>query len=183
MSKRIIRKLMAAAWVAVLIAPVLMADGATPVHNSSFDVTLPVGFEPFAVQTQSVKGKEGTIETKNWISKSPTGEAIVVTVSKMPKKILDPAKLLSSTRDSLLKSLSATLENEEQVGKHAIALTFRSQSAAFLRSRLDVHGDELVQLLYVGRSVEQRNLPSVATLFESFRIAETRAQTAAGSSE
>jgi hypothetical protein len=170
MNRKLIRSIAAGAAAVLLSATALFADGVTPVHNDAFDITLPVGFSAFTEQAQSVKGTDGMIETKNWISKSPTGEAVVVTVSKMPGKILDAEKLLSSTRDSLLKSLNATLENEEKQADGSVVLTFRSNSAAFLRSRLDVRDTNLYQLLYVGRSEEQRAMPATASLFETYRI-------------
>lgn len=171
MRKKLVNTLLAVAAATLTLTPALLAADATPVHNEMFDVTLPAGFGEFTTQTQKAQGEEGTIETRNWISKAPTGEAIVVTVSTMPGKILDPSKMLESTRDSLLKSLNATLENENQLSETSRDLLFRSQQAAFLRSRLDVRENQLFQLLYVGRSEEQRELPSVGKLFESFQIA------------
>lgn len=156
----------------VLVGAVHADEAAMDVQNEAFRITLPAGFAAFTSQAQAVKAAEGTIETTNWISKAPTGEAVVVTVSKMPGKILDPATLMTSTRESLLKSLNATLENEEKVEgeKPATNLMFRSASAAFLRSRLVVDGDRLYQLLYVGRSEEQRAAGTVGQLFDSFHI-------------
>jgi hypothetical protein len=171
MNRKTLRGLLATAAVSMLSAATLLADGPTPVHNAAFDITLPVGFSAFTEQSQSVKGTDGMIETKNWIAKSPTGEAVVVTVSRMPGKILDAEKMFASTRDSLIKSLNATLEDEQKTADGSVVLTFRSQSAAFLRSRLDVRDESLYQVLYVGRSEEQRANPATAQLFESYRIA------------
>lgn len=154
----------AAAAAALMLAPAAAA-------NETFDIALPQGFGEFSKQTQTVKAGEGTIEATNYIAKAPSGEAVVVTVSKMPGKILDPDKLISSTRDSLLKSLNATLESEEKLAGElpAVRLLFRSQGA-LMRSRLMVDEDRLIQVLYVGRSDEQRAAPAVAQLFESFSV-------------
>lgn len=158
---------------AAMIMPLTAAAEPLAVQNDSFNVTLPTGFGEFATQKQSTKAADGTIETTTWISKSITGEALVITVSKMPGKILDPAKLMASTKDSLLKSLNAEFESEQAVEGNlpAMNLRFKSGGAAFLLSRLMVDEDRLFQVLYVGRSDEQRNGDSVVGLFDSFQIA------------
>lgn len=136
-----------------------------------FDVTVPAGFGAFTAQSRSDKTAAGNIETTNWVAKAPTGEAVVVTVSKMPAKVLDPQKLVDGTRDSLLKSLGATLESEEKIaGTPATRLMFHNASV-FLRARLQVRDDTLYQLLYIGRSNDQRSAPAVGQLFDSFRLA------------
>lgn len=143
------------------------------VANDTFAVTLPTGYTAFTKQVQASKSPEGDIETTTWISKAPTGEAVVVTMSDMPAAILDPQKLITSTRTSLLKSLGATLESEEaRAGElPSTRLQFRSD-AAFFRARFTVIEDRFYQLLYVGRSADQRTAPAVARIFESFRISE-----------
>jgi len=163
--------------VLLLVAAAVNAQEPSRVENEFFSLTLPAGFTAFASQQQTVKGADGAdIATTNWVSKAPTGEAAVVTVSKMSGKILDPEKLMASTRDSLLKSLNAKLENEQKIegAMPATVLTFKSESAspAFLTSRLVVNNDKLVQLLYVGRSEEQRSGAAATQLFESFKIVE-----------
>lgn len=164
----------------LLTASVAMGDDAGQVTNEWFSITLPPGFAQFATQTQTSKASDGgDIETTNWVSKAPTGEAVVVTVSKMPGKILDPEKLMASTRDSLLKTLNATLEAEDKIegDMPATRLTFKG-GAAFLTSRLVVNDDRLYQVLYVGRSEEQRSAPATAQLFESFKVVTAPAATA-----
>jgi hypothetical protein len=172
---------MAAAF--ALAFPSIAVAEATPFENGAFRIVLPDGFGKFAEQAQKVEGENGTIETTNYISKAPTGEAVVVTVSKMPGKILDPDAMISGTRDSLLKSLKATLENEEKRGGEVetTELLFKSDSAspAYLRSSLAVEDDHFYQVLYVGRSEEQRAGPAVRDLFASFQIIAP----AAGSTE
>lgn len=132
----------------------------TPAFANPFALTLPEGYAAFTSQTQTTASPEGPIETTTWVAKAPTNEAIVVTMSRMPGKILDPEKLIASTRESLMKSLGATSESDE---------TFRS-NAAFFRSRFVVQDDRLFQLLYVGRSEEQRSNAVVSQLFDSFKL-------------
>lgn len=143
---------------------------ATDVKNETFSVTLPAGFSDFA--KQSAKAADG-IETTTWVSKAPTNEAVVVSVSQMPKKILDPGALLDATRDSLLKSVKGTLDSEQKVdgAMPARVLAFHSGTAVFLRSRLVVDNDRLFNVLYVGRSVDQAMAPAVGQLFDSFQFA------------
>ncbi len=142
-----------------------------PVANDGFTVSLPAGYAAFTKQVQTTKAPEGEIETTNWISKAPTGEAVVVTSSRMPGTILDPQKMIASTRASLLKSLNATLESEEPRPGDLPSnrMLFRSD-AAFFRARFTVVDDRLVQLLYVGRSEEQRAAQAVSGLFDSFHV-------------
>ena len=137
------------------------ADFAT----DAFGITLPPGFaDPVKTETT-----QSGIVTDTWVSKAPTNEAVVISISKMPARIADPVKLMDSTRDSLLKSVKGTLENEQTLtgDKPGRVIQFRS-GTAFLRSRLVVDGDKLYQLLYVGRSEEQR--AAVGQMFDSFRI-------------
>lgn len=174
---------LAAAAAAVMLSmaalPVAAQDGAT--IDGAFSLALPTGFGEFAKQTQSSTAPDGgTIETTNWVSKSPTGEAVVITRSTMPGRILDPAKMIESTRDSLLKTLNARLESEEAIEGEAPAarLRFRSDAALF-RSRFVVDDNRFYQILYVGRTEEGRDAPAVGQLFQSFRIVAPAAAEAA----
>jgi hypothetical protein len=170
---------------AAVLSMMSFAAPAESVKTDAFTIVLPEGFGAFATQAQKAQSPEGMIEATNWISKAPSGEAVVVTVSKMPGPIGDAQKAFAGTRDSLLKSLGATLESEAKVdGAHAATdLSFRS-AGAFLRSRMIVNGDKLYQVLYVGRSEEQRAVPAVAQMFESFAIASAdAAPPVAGASE
>jgi hypothetical protein len=146
--------------------------GDAPVASDGFTVSLPSGYAAFTKQVQTAKAPEGEIETTNWISRAPTGEAVVVTSSKLPGKILNPQKLITSTRVSLLKSLNATLESEEPRPGDlpSTRMLFRSD-AAFFRARFTVVDDRLYQVLYVGRSEEQRAAPAVSAVFDSFKVA------------
>lgn len=166
MTKRTVREAVVgmSLFAAFLVAPAALAQ-------ETFKIALPSGYGAFAKSVQTVPSPEGPIEATNWVSKAPTGEAIVVTKSQMPGKILNPEKLFAGTRDSLLKSLKATLENEENRAgdQPSVRLLFKSDAAVF-RSRLLVDGDVFYQLLYVGRTAEQRQQPAVAAVFESFAI-------------
>jgi len=161
---------------ALLIA---VAAGAEQVSNDAFSVTLPAGFGEFKKEAKTVEGKEGKIETTNWVSKAPTGEAVVVTISKMSGKILNPTQMIDGTRDALLKSLNATIDNETKLSGDMPAklITFHSASV-WLSSQLAVNRDILYQLLYVGRTAEQRSAPAVNDMFQSFHV-NTPAQAAA----
>jgi hypothetical protein len=157
----------------------------TPVTNDAFTIALPAGYAEFTKQVQTTKAPAGDIETTNWVSKAPTGEAVIVTESKLPGKILDPQKLIESTRASLLKTLNATLESEEpRAGElPSTRLLFRSD-AAWFRARFTVDDDRLYQLLYVGRSADQRSAPAVSAIFDSFHLtAPTAASATAGAGQ
>jgi hypothetical protein len=162
------------------VAAVLFAVTASagPVKTDAFSITLPEGFGEFATQAQKTDSPEGKIDTTNWISKAPTGEAVVITVSTMPAPITDATKAMDGMRESLLKSLNATLESEEKIedGK-AANLLFKS-AGAFLRSKLVVDGNRMMQVLYVGRSEEQRSATAVGELFQSFQAEAKPAESA-----
>lgn len=168
------RTLIAFAVALVALAPAAMA-ATTAVHNDSFDIQLPDGFSGFEEKAQSSASEGTTMETRSWISKAPTGEAVIVTVSRMSGTILDPARLMESTRASLLKSLNASVETVEPVtgAIPASRAVFRSNgpTPVFLRSFMAVRGDSLYQLLYVGRSEEQRSAATVNEMFDAFRLA------------
>jgi hypothetical protein len=140
---------------------------AAPVTTDLFTLVLP---DAYAAPVMSTATQNG-ITTQTWIAKAPTGEAVVVSVSTMPGKIEDAAKTMDSTRDSLLKSVKGTLDSEQAVAGPLPErdLLFRS-GTAFLRSRLIVNGNRLYQLLYVGRSQAERDAPTVAPMFDSFKV-------------
>lgn len=153
-------------WMTVALL-VTLAAAATEYKDQNFQLNLPAAFGAPAKATASASG----IETETWVSKATTGEAVVVSMSKMPAKITDPVKVMDSTRDSLLKSLKGTLESEQNVPSDmpSRVLVFKTANA-FLRSRLVVDNDRLYQLLYVGRSDQQRADPAVLQMFDSFKI-------------
>ena len=117
--------------------------------------------DAYAAPVMSTATQNG-IATSTWIAKAPTGEAVVISVSKMPGKIEDPTKLMDSTRDSLLKSVKGTLDSEAPI-----------VSSLPGRDLLFKSGDRLYQLLYVGRTQEERDAPAVAQMFDSFKVVTT----------
>jgi len=154
---------------AVAAMTLAIAASAAPVKTDAFSITLPDGFGEFTKQDQKTDSPEGKIDTTNWISKAPTGEAVVITVSTMPAPINDADKAIAGMRDALLKSLNATVESEDK-GE----LYFKG-SGAFLRSKLLVDGNRMLQVLYVGRSEEQRSAAAVGEIFQSFQAHEAPA--------
>lgn len=170
MNRKFLKRAVAAA--AVMVAAAVPAMAQSTVQKDSFGITLPAGFAEFTKQVQTAESPDGKVETTNWVSRAAaSGEAVVVTVSRMPGRILDPEKMMDSTRDSLLKSLKATVESEQDLEGEmpATLVQFRSD-AAVLQSKLLVDDDRLFQVLYVGRTPEQRAAPAVAQLFSSFRV-------------
>ncbi|HUP45891.1 MAG TPA: hypothetical protein VM779_10310 [Thermoanaerobaculia bacterium] len=158
--------------VAALAVAAVPAMAQQTIQKETFGITLPAGFAEFKAQVQKAESPEGTVETTNWVSRAAeSGQAVVVTMSTMPGRILDPEKMMDSTRDSLLKSLKATLESENDIEGEmpATMIQFRSE-AAVLQSKLLVDDDRLFQVLYVGRSAEQRAEPAIGQLFSSFRV-------------
>src|SRR5688500_8688861 len=144
-----VRALLIAAALTALVLPAQAAE--------EFQVVLPAGYGEFTRQVQTVQSPDGDIQTTNWVSRSPAGGAVVVTMSQMPGKILDPQKLMTSTRDSLLKSLGATLESaEEREGSLPSERLYFRNGAAFFRSRFVVDNDRFYQLLYMSRAADER---------------------------
>jgi hypothetical protein len=155
----------------VAMAVLALTANAQNAPAGAFELTLPNGYAEYTTQTQNVASPEGQIETINWISRAKSGEAVIVTRSTMPGKILDPQKLITSTRESLLKSLGATLESEEpREGALPSARILFHSDAAWFRARFTVVDDRLYQLLYVGRSAEQRDAQVVGLMFDTFEV-------------
>lgn len=153
------------------MAVLMLAANAQSAPAEAFELTLPNGFAEYTTQAQTVASPEGEIETTNWISRAKSGEAVIVTLSRMPGKILDPQKLITSTRESLLKSLGATLESEEpRQGELPSTRVLFHSDAAWFRARFTVVDDRMYQLLYVGRSAEQRDAQVVGLMFDTFEI-------------
>jgi hypothetical protein len=154
-----------------IAAALLVASAcvAADIDGDTFHLTLPA---EYSAPVKTVTNKDG-IQTTVWVAKAPTGEAVVASVSKLTGKVGDPAKLLDSTRDSLIKSVNGTLESEQNVpGDFPSRIIIFRSGNAFLRSRLALVGDQLYDVLYVGRTEEQRNLPAVAQIFDSFKIVQ-----------
>lgn len=151
------------------------------VSNDAFSITLPAGYTAFTSQTKSADSKEGKIDTTTWVAKSTTGQIVIVAMTKMPGRILDPEKMIASTRDALLKSLNATVESEEKIPGDVTAekLLFKSNTAqpVFVRTNLIVTGDRQYQVIFIGHSDTERTVPAVASMFDSFQAVTQTAQT------
>ena len=149
---------------AVIIAPAAFAQ------SEPFTIHLPSGFGEFAKSSQNSQSKDGTIETNTWLSKDPKGGAVVVTVSKLPKKVLAPVKLLDGTRDSLVKSTNSTLDSDDTVSTNPPTrqITMHSNTA-WVRARLIAKTDTLYQVIFIGRSAEAPNAGPVGQMFEGFQ--------------
>jgi hypothetical protein len=169
------------ALAAMLLVTASLAQIANAAEAQPFQITLPTGFSAFAAQTQTAKSPSGkNIQVTTWVSKSPTTEAVVVSVTKLWARIENPDQQMANSRDSLVKSVNGTIDSQQKIDGSAPGMRVDFHSGnAFLRARLSVKGDSLYQLLYVGRSAEQRSNPSVDGLFQSFAISDTPAQTAA----
>jgi hypothetical protein len=164
------------------------APSSTPskVTNDAFSITLPAGYTAFTNQTKSADSPEGKVDTTTWVAKSTAGQAVIVAMTKMPGRILDPDKMIGSTRDALVKSLNATVENEEKLPGDLKAenLLFKSNSAPiFARARLIVAGDRQYQLIFIGHADAERTDPAVGAMFDSFQAtAQTSTTTPAATS-
>jgi len=142
------------------------------VTNDAFSITLPAGFTAFTNQTKSADSPDGKVDTTTWVAKSQAGQAVIVAMTKMPGKILDPDKMNQSTRDALVKSLNATIENEQKMAGDLTGenLLFKSNSApVFARARLIVSGDRQYQLIFIGHSDPERSAQPVESMFNSFQ--------------
>jgi hypothetical protein len=164
-TKLTLAALLLAALPSLAVEPIL-------IEKKDFTITLPPGFAPFTVQTQTTRQKEGTFETTTYISKNPAGDAVVVTETLLPAKVSDPDHLLAGTRDSLLKSLNATLEKEEKIAGDPprTRLFFHSNATppVYFESLLTAKGDRLYQVLYITRTPAQRD--AATPVFDSFRV-------------
>lgn len=149
----------------------------TPVDQESFTITLPAGFGEFARQTQTVKSENGNIQQVTYVSKGLQGNAVIVTHGTMTGKILEPAKMMESGRDSLIKSLGAKLESENKFeidGKPALSVSFTAEKPRpiFARTDLVVAGPRMYQVIFLGSSAEALAAESTKAMFQSFDIKE-----------
>jgi hypothetical protein len=150
-----------------LIAIAMTASAALAQSDAPFSIQLPPGFGEFAKSTHNAQ----SIETTSWLSKGAGNAAVVVTVSKFPKKINTPVKLLDSTRDGLLKSTNATLDSDDTVSTNPPTrrLVMHS-SAAWVRAKLIAKSDMLYQVIFIGRSADAPNAGPVSQMFDGFQI-------------
>ncbi|HSP33914.1 MAG TPA: hypothetical protein VLU46_06325, partial [Thermoanaerobaculia bacterium] len=123
---------------------------------------------------------EGKVDTTTWVAKSPAGQAVIVAMTRMPGRILDPAKMMASTRDALVKSLNATVESEDKgpgdVTSEGIMFKSNSQPI-FARARLIVTGNRQYQVIFIGHGDAERTTADVNTMFDSFQATAQTATT------
>jgi hypothetical protein len=160
----------------VALAPAMFAQ--TPVERDSFRITLPAGFEEFTRQQQTVKSATGDIQQITYVSKGTGGNAVIVTYGQMAGKILDPTATMNSGRDSLLKSLGATLASEKQVqidGKPGLSFSYSAEKPRpiFARTDLIVAGPRMYQVIFLGASAEALASEATQRMFSSFDIRES----------
>lgn len=170
-----LKRVAAAAFLTLAVAAIGFAQ--TPVEQDSFSITLPAGFGEFAHQAQTVKSENGNIQQVTYVSKGLQGNAVIVTHGTMSGKILEPAKMMESGRDSLIKSLGAKLESEKQFeidGKPAMSISFSAEKPRpiFARTDLVVAGPRMYQVIFLGSSAEVLASESTQAMFQSFDIKE-----------
>ena len=158
-----------------LAAILLLAVSASAAETSRFKVALPDGFSEFAAtKSQAGESTTGKVEAENWLSRSKTGEAVVVTVTHLPSKVERPAELLTGARVTLLKMFRSELEREQSIPgtRNTSEYVFHSIEGAplFFRARVTANPDSMVQMIYVGRSEAQRDAAQVGRMFQSFQI-------------
>ncbi len=169
------KKVVAASVMVLALAAIGFAQ--TPVERDSFSITLPTGFSEFARQQQTVKSESGDIQQVTYVSKGVGGNAVIVTYGTMSGKILEPATMMGSGRDSLVKSLGAKLESEKQLeidGKPALSIMFTAEKPRpiFARTDLVVVGPRMYQVIFLGVSADALWHESTEQMFNSFDIKE-----------
>lgn len=165
-----------AAAVALILMPgTASAEMGPAVTADGFSLTLPVGFSEFAKQEQVVKTPTGPMNQVTYVSKSPNGEACIVTYGEMSGPILDAKAMMTSGRDGLVKSLGATVEAEKELEINGNkGMTFLYSAAQprpiFARTDMLVSGSRLYNVIYIGPSAEARANQDVDSLFSSFKL-------------
>ncbi|MGH9458796.1 MAG: hypothetical protein ACRD2J_14280 [Thermoanaerobaculia bacterium] len=161
----------ASAWmVAAVIAAVGSAWAGTPVNEASFSMTLPDGFGQFTKQVQKDK------KVTTLVAKSDQKGVVIVSFALMaPTEDLDA--FLARERDSLVKSLKATLASERSVevdGKEALTFHYMIPAAQpmFGRADLIVADPRMYQVIYVAASEQAVNSAETTQMFSSFNVKE-----------
>jgi hypothetical protein len=149
--------------------------GPETVTGDTFSLSLPSGFSKAEKREQKLGTAENPIKVVTYVSKSPTGEVCLLTYSEMSGKILDGEKMMANGRDSLLKSLSATLGSDQKqtVGGHqghSVLFTATKPRPIFARSDMIVDGARMYQVIYLGSAQEELSSPNVQSLFSSFQV-------------
>lgn len=158
---------------AALILPT--AASAAVVENADFAVNLPEGYSEFARQTQTVQSPSGQIDQVTYVSKAADGSAFIVTYGDLSGPITDPEAAMDGGRDSLVKSLNASVESEsprEIDGNPGRTFQFSSagETPIFARTDLAVTGPRMYQVIFLGFSEEARQNNNVSQFFDSFDI-------------
>lgn len=148
---------------------------AADVVNDDFAVTLPDGYGEFTRQVQKVQAPSGTIDQVTYVSKAADGSAFIVTYGDLSGPITDPAAAMDGGRDSLVRSLNASVETEAERqidGLPGRSFSFSSQGATpiFARTDLAVTGPRMYQVIFLGFSPEARADAKVSQFFNSFDI-------------
>jgi hypothetical protein len=165
----------AAAVALILVSGSARAEMGATFATDGFSLTLPVGFSEFARQEQVVKTPTGPMKQVTYVSKSPNGEACIVSYGEMSGPILDAKAMIASGRDGLVKSLGATIEAEKEFDANGNqALTFLYSAAQprpiFARTDMVVSGARLYNVIYIGPSAEARANQDIDALFSSFKL-------------
>lgn len=139
---------------------------ATPVKEDSFAIVLPDGFQKFAKQVQS--GKKVT----TYVSKNDKGEIVIVSHALMAPTE-DFKAYLAKEKQSLVKSLKATLESEREVeidGHKGISFNYAIQGARPMFGRTDmvISNPRLYQVIYLSGEQASIGEPNVVSMFSSF---------------
>lgn len=161
----------------ILGALALTPSFAGTVEKGSFSIAIPDGFSEFARQEQTVKSASGDIKQVTYVSKGTEGDAVIVTYGAMPGPIQDPAAAMAGGRDSLLKSLGATVGSQKDVqidGHPGMTVEYSATSPRpiFARTDLVVAGARLYQVIYLGATPEAVVSPEVQAMFGSFTLNE-----------
>ena len=149
----------------------------TPVELDGLSLTLPAGFSKFEKQEQTVQSDSGPILNVTNISKSVTGEVIIVSYSDFSGPLLNPNQMMTSGKDSLLKGAGAQSESEEFAeldGNPGMKLLFSAQQPRplFGRGQYAVDDDRMYQMIFLTNSAERRASPVAETFFSSIDLTE-----------
>jgi len=161
----------------VLSLAIATVAQAGQVKGDAFSVTLPDGFGNAQQQKQTVQSPSGPINVVTYISKAEDGSAVIIGYSEFSGTITDPGATLTSGRDSLLKSLGATANNEKDVevsGHPARTFNYSATSprTVFGRTDLVVVGPRMYQLIYLGFTQEALQKGDVQGMFSTFKVRE-----------
>jgi hypothetical protein len=165
----------AAAAVALILVPGSAHAQTGAVNTDAFSLNLPTGFSEFTKNEQVVKTPTGPMNQVTYVSKSPNGEACIVTYGEMSGPILDAKAMMTSGRDGLLKSLGATIEAEKELeidGNKGMTFLYSAAQPRpiFARTDMVVSGARLYNVIYIGPSAEARANQAVDAIFTSFKL-------------